>query len=94
MRALAAETLSHELTHFIEDFAKEEYSFLLVSVVEVLFNKNSEKFAEYSAVDSSKTDPAYTREILDKYCAPGVAYDDFAAFVGQYSFDEITALKK
>ena len=55
---------------------------------------NSEKFAEYSAVDSSKTDPAYTREILDKYCAPGVAYDDFAAFVGQYSFDEITALKK
>lgn len=54
---------------------------------------DSEEFAEYSAVDSSKTDPAYTKEILDQYCAPGVSYDDFAAFVGQYSFDEITGLK-
>ena len=55
---------------------------------------NSEQFAKYSAVDSSKDDPAYTKEILDANCAPGVAYDDFAAFVGQYSFDEIVGLKK
>jgi hypothetical protein len=55
---------------------------------------NAGQFAQYSAVDSSKDDPAYTKAILDKFCAPGVAYDDFAAFVGQYSFDEIVALKK
>ena len=55
---------------------------------------NADQFARYSAVDSSKDDPAYTKAILDKFCAPGVAYDDFAAFVGQYSFDEIVALKK
>ena len=55
---------------------------------------NSEQFAQYSAVDSSKTDPAYTKEILDQYAAAGVSYDDFAAFVAQYSFEEIIALKK
>ena len=55
---------------------------------------NPEQFKEFSAVDSSRTDPAYTREILDQYAAPGVSYDDFAAFVAQYSFDEIVALKK
>ena len=55
---------------------------------------NPDQFAQYSAVDSSKDDPAYTKEIMDAFCAPGVAYDDFAAFVGQYSFDEIVALKK
>lgn len=55
---------------------------------------DSDQFARYSAVDSSKTDPAYTKEIMDQFCAPGVAYDDFAAFVGQYTFDEIVALKK
>jgi len=55
---------------------------------------NPDQFAEYSAVDSSKDDPAYTKAIMDAYCAPGVAYDDFAAFVGQYTFDEIVALKK
>ena len=55
---------------------------------------NSEQFSEYSAVDSSNTDPAYTREIMDKYAGMGVSYDDFAAFVSQYSFDEIVALKK
>jgi len=55
---------------------------------------DADQFAEYSAVDSSKTDPAYTKEIMDAFCAPGVAYDDFAAFVGQYSFDDIVALKK
>ena len=55
---------------------------------------NAGQFAQYSAVDSSKDDPAYTKAILDKFCAPGVAYGDFAAFVGQYSFDEIVALKK
>ena len=54
---------------------------------------DSEQFAAYSAVDSSSTDPAYTKEILDQYCAPGTSYDDFAAFVGRYSFDEIVSLK-
>ena len=55
---------------------------------------NSDQFAEYSAVDSSLTDPAYTKQILDQYAAPGVNYEDFAAFVAQYTFDEIVALKK
>ena len=55
---------------------------------------NSDQFAEYSAVDSSLTDPAYTKQILDQYAAPGVNYDDFAAFVAQYAFEEIVALKK
>ena len=53
-----------------------------------------EQFAQYSEVDSSLNDPAYTKEILDQYAAPGVSYEDFAAFVGQYAFDEIVALKK
>ena len=55
---------------------------------------SSEQFHEYSAVDSSMTDPAYTKEVLDQYAPEGVSYDDFAAFVAQYSFDEIVALKK
>ena len=55
---------------------------------------DSEQFSEFSAVDSSNTDPAYTKEIMDKYAGEGVSYDDFAAFVAQYSFDEIVALKK
>ncbi|MBO7422400.1 MAG: sugar ABC transporter substrate-binding protein [Oscillospiraceae bacterium] len=55
---------------------------------------DSEQFQQYSAVDSSNTDPAYTREILDQYAAPGVSFEDFAAFVSQYSFDEIVTLKK
>ena len=55
---------------------------------------SSEQFREYSAVDSSLTDPAYTKEVLDQYAPAGVSYDDFAAFVAQYSFDEIVALKK
>lgn len=55
---------------------------------------SSDQFAEYSAVDSSLTDPAYTKEILDQYAAPSISYDDFAAFVAQYAFDEIVALKK
>lgn len=53
-----------------------------------------DQFAQFSAVDSSMTDPAYTKDILDQYAAPGAGYDDFAAFVAQYAFDEIVALKK
>ena len=55
---------------------------------------NSEQFKQYSAVDSSNTDPAYTKDIMDQFAGEGVSYDDFAAFVGQYAFDEIVALKK
>ena len=55
---------------------------------------NSEQFKEFSTVDSSMTDPAYTKEILDQYAGEGVSYDDFAKFVSQYSFGEIVALKK
>ena len=51
---------------------------------------NSEEFAQYSAVDSSSTDPAYTKDMLDAHIG---SYDEFAAFVAQYSFDEIAALK-
>ena len=55
---------------------------------------NAEQFAQYYAVDSSSEDPAYSKTILDTYVPAGVSYDDFAAFVAQYSFDEIAALKK
>ena len=55
---------------------------------------NAEQFAQYYAVDSSSEDPAYSKAILDTYVPAGVSYDDFAAFVAQYSFDEIAALKK
>ena len=34
------------------------------------------------------------KEVLYQYAPEGVSYDDFAAFVAQYSFDEIVALKK
>lgn len=52
---------------------------------------NSEQFAQYSAVDASTSDPAYTKEIMDQYTTD---YDTFADFVSRYSFDEIVALKK
>ena len=55
---------------------------------------NAEQFAAYYAVDSSEEDPAYSKAVLDRYAPAGVSYDDFAAFVAKYSFDEIAALKK
>ena len=55
---------------------------------------NAEQFAQYYAVDSSEEDPAYSKAVLDAYAPAGVSYDAFAAFVAQYSFDEIVALKK
>ncbi len=55
---------------------------------------DAEQFAQYYAVDSSSEDPAYSKAILDTYVPAGVSYDDFAAFIAQYSFDEIAALKK
>lgn len=51
---------------------------------------NAEDAAKFFAVDSSVTAPAYTREMLDTLF--GASYDDFAAFVSAYSFDEISAL--
>ena len=55
---------------------------------------NAETFARFYAVDSSNTTPAYTKEILDTHCGAGVSYDDFAAFVEDYGFESIEALKK
>ena len=55
---------------------------------------NAEQFAQYYAVDSSEENPAYSKDILDAYAPAGVSYEDFAAFVAQYSFEEIVALKK
>ena len=55
---------------------------------------DAEQFAQYYAVDSSEENPAYSKDILDAYAPAGVSYEDFAAFVAQYSFDEIVALKK
>ena len=52
---------------------------------------SAEEFNEFYAVDSSKEDPAYTREMLDTLYA--ASYEDFASFVGAYSFDEIQGLK-
>ncbi len=44
---------------------------------------------------SDSENPAYTKAILDKYVVTAdntVSYDDFAAFVSAYSFDEISAM--
>lgn len=43
-RALAAETLSHELTHFQENFAPEEYEALRDAVINAAYEKNAELF--------------------------------------------------
>ncbi len=53
---------------------------------------NAEEAKKFYAVDSSTTDPAYTRAMLDQLF--GASYDDFAAFVNAYSFEEIQNLKK
>ena len=42
---------------------------------------------EYYEVDSSTTEPAYTKEMLDTLI--GASYDDFAKFVAAYSFEDI-----
>lgn len=52
---------------------------------------SAELFDTYYAVDSSVTDPAYTKDMLDKLI--GADYASFAAFVSAYSFDEILAQK-
>lgn len=49
----------------------------------------------YLAKVSDAENPAYTKAILDKYVVTAdntVTYDDFAAFVSAYSFDEISAM--
>ena len=51
-----------------------------------------EKAENFYAVDSSTTDPAYTKALLDNLI--GASYEDFAAFVSAYSFEEIQNLKK
>ncbi len=49
--------------------------------------KDAETAKKYYEVDSSVTDPAYSKEQLDTLI--GASYDDFAKFVSAYSFDEI-----
>jgi len=53
---------------------------------------SAEEFNTYYSVDSSIESPAYTKEVLDTLLE--ASYDDFAKFVGQYSFEEIQGLKK
>lgn len=48
---------------------------------------DAEKAEEYYAVDSSTTEPAYTKEKLDTLI--GASYSDFEKFVSAYSFEEI-----
>ena len=48
---------------------------------------NAEDAKKYFDVDSSTTAPAYTKEKLDTLI--GASYDDFAKFVGAYTFEEI-----
>jgi len=52
---------------------------------------NAEEFDTYYSVDSSIESPAYTKEVLDTLLT--ASYDDFAKFVGAYSFEEIQAMK-
>ena len=53
---------------------------------------DEDTFNTYLASSSSVSAPAYTKEILDKYI--GASYSDFADFVAQYSYDEISSLSK
>ncbi len=48
---------------------------------------DAETAKKYYAVDSSTTEPAYTKAKLDTLI--GTSYEDFAKFVGAYSFEEI-----
>ena len=48
---------------------------------------NAQDAQKYYEVDSSTTAPAYTKEKLDTLF--GASYDNFAAFVSAYSFEEI-----
>ncbi|MBQ9825060.1 MAG: LacI family DNA-binding transcriptional regulator [Solobacterium sp.] len=48
---------------------------------------DAEMAKKYFEVDSSTTNPAYTKEKLDTLI--GASYDDFAKFVAAYSFEEI-----
>ena len=52
---------------------------------------NAEEFDTYYSVDSSIESPAYTKDVLDTLLT--ASYDDFAKFVGAYSFEEIQAMK-
>ena len=52
---------------------------------------NADEFDTYYSVDSSIESPAYTKEVLDTLLT--ASYDDFAKFVGAYSFEEIQAMK-
>ena len=48
---------------------------------------DAEQAKKYYEVDSSTTEPAYTKEKLDTLI--GASYDDFAKFVAAYSFEDI-----
>lgn len=50
-----------------------------------------DEFSEYYAVDSSRENPAYTKEMLDTLI--DADYSEFEKFVESYSFDEILKLK-
>lgn len=52
---------------------------------------SAEEFNACYAVDSSKEDPAYTKELLDQLLT--CDYAAFEEFVGKYSFEEIQAMK-
>ncbi len=52
---------------------------------------SADEFNTYYSVDSSVEDPAYTKEVLDTLLT--ASYDEFAEFVGKYSFEEIQGMK-
>ena len=57
---------------------------------------SAEEFDKYLA-SSSVESPVYDKSILDNYFSTPenvVSYDDFEAFVGAYTFDEIQALNQ
>lgn len=57
---------------------------------------SAEEFDKYLA-SSSVESPVYDKSILDNYISTPenvVSYDDFEAFVGAYTFDEIQALNQ
>ena len=49
--------------------------------------ETAEQAASYLEVDASTTSPAYTKEQLDTLI--GASYDDFAAFVAKYNFEDL-----
>lgn len=78
VRSLAAETLSHELTHFIEQYAKEEYQALRDAVIEVMYKGDPELFAERVKKQREMLPPNYkvNEDVVKAYISQDMSEAD------------------